>query len=248
MELCFLFLFKILITGGTNDLSNCNKSPHVFISTGDHTLRCHTCHKCPKEMGMSIKCEKQVMSTAVNIACVDCVAGVNYSSTNDYSQCKPCPKICNDQEIRGECAKDGDHRKCIPCRQNWYYDRIKAKCLPCSCWNMSQEAKQKCSDNGFSFELHCKKPEVKLTTPRPADVGNSTKSSNASKIILIISSVGICGYCCFAGMRLIKFKMMKSRWPVGAVEWVSSVFCCHYCVAHCECHTEPENPEIVNGR
>ncbi len=77
---------------------NCDKSrPHVVIinSTDGTKLGCHYClYKCPEGSGLSISCQgENVTKTELDVGCLSCIPGVNYS-TGDTFQCKAClPKV-----------------------------------------------------------------------------------------------------------------------------------------------------------
>ena len=229
-----LSTFLPLKVAGTDTFVQCRRGPHVLVVTVDNQEMCHPCHKCPPGKGMSIKCAGQIVESTVNVECLNCVLHFNHSSTNDYQQCLRCPNVCTNKETEGECGPEGDDRRCIPCKDGWYFDQVHEKCLLCSCQNMSAQAKQKCSSDGVSFE-QCRTATTKPTNPGQSHQEHNTKGWDTSSIMQLISgSIAlilffIYLYC--VGSKVCKFRENNSRWP-HAGEWNKLILCYPHCVTN----------------
>lgn len=232
------FLTKVYSFDPTIYNKQCLKGPHVLVQQPGNNVECHKCRNCPHGKGMSVKCAGQIVSSVTNVECVDCTPGFNYSIGNDHQQCIACPKMCENQEIRGKCMADRDDRECVPCKKGSYFGKVHGKCLPCSCDNnnMSAIAREECLADGFPLK-RCRTPVTNVTSPGPTHKEDSNSGWKVLPILLLIggliSAIIIARYLYFVGKRFCKFKENNQGCP-DKDECIGIILCCPYLASDSE--------------
>ena len=211
--------------------SICPKNNVAVQRSPGATPKCRPCPVCPEGMGLSIKCDGQIVDSS-EIECQHCTPGVNYSPENDYSQCIPCNK-CEGQEIIGNCTEKMDNRKCVPCGRAWFFDKESGKCLHCSnCQNMTREARGKCITDGFNIDTYCMGNTLSTQATTTAARKEAGQIHLSVEVVIIVGIVfGVVVICliygCLVVARFKKFKNLTQRSPKGR-EWCSLFLCCPY--------------------
>ena len=151
--------------------------------------------ECHPGSGLSFPCGTRIPFKE-SIECVFCVKGVNFSDTNDYSQCKSCRKCSPHEQSSGHCTTTEDTTRCLKmCEKGFYWNKITDSCDPCSdcCKQPLAHHERQCEDSGLPVSrqcrqthLRCQHPAVRVKTDELVrhDEQNGLSSSSITGIIV----------------------------------------------------------------
>lgn len=200
-------LLQILITAsGLVSVNGKRQKPRddeieiVINDTDSYPWKCSNT-ECPPGSGLTVQCGTSI-SIHVQIKCVPCVKGVNYSNTHDHSTCKSCRNCTKNENKIGKCTLEEDTTECLgTCYKGFYMDNKTGKCHPCSdCCNNSEKIyhEEQCEDSGFPPNQQCRKSNItclhstKSTISQLPNTGNPDNeqgSQEALTIALIIIAI-----------------------------------------------------------
>ena len=123
--------------------------------------------ECHPGSGLSFPCGGSIPFRE-SIECVYCIKGVNYSETNDYSQCKSCRKCSPHEKSSGHCTTTEDTTRCLKiCDKGFYWNKITDSCDPCSdcCKQPLAQHERQCEDSGLPVSHQCQQTDVKCQHP-----------------------------------------------------------------------------------
>ena len=138
----------------------------MFNATHSSIWKC-TVLECHPGSGLSFPCGGSIPFSE-SIECVYCVKGVNYSETNDYSQCKSCRKCSPHEKSSGHCTTTEDTTRCLKiCDEGFYWNYVTDSCDPCSdcCGKPSTPHEKQCEDSGLPVSHQCQQTDVKCQHP-----------------------------------------------------------------------------------
>ncbi|CAH3171698.1 unnamed protein product [Porites lobata] len=168
-------LFVIVLGLGAPMLATAsNDCPPLQYYNG---TSCTTCSKCPRGFGVKTKC-----TALKDTECQDCIAGYDYSGTNDMTQCIKCNEGSNcpdgNFKVISKCTIYSP-TVCSGCKEGSYFDKgtgLDGGCVECSKCAIGEVETQKCST---AHDRKCQKmPSTtsELWVPSTAGPTNITKT------------------------------------------------------------------------
>ena len=229
----FVFLSQVILVWGSC-LTSCNRRkprPYeievVLNGSKSFFLNCSSV-ECPKGTGMRIPCGTTAASDEpVSSICVDCVKGVNYSDTNDYSQCKSCRNCSPPEKSSGICTTTEDASNCLKiCSKGSYWNNVTNACHQCSdcCGQPLTNHEKQCEDSGLPVTRQCRETLLRKCLDEHK-LDNGLPSVQTVEIVIPVVAVacllfaGICiHFLCFRFSLWMKFKKAIGRGSQGRTE------------------------------
>ena len=189
---CFNLQILITASGLVSVHGKRHKPRHdviVRVTNATHSEPWHCSNtECPFGLGLNVPCGTTI-SIDIQIKCVPCVKGVNYSNTHDYSICKSCRSCTKNENKTGKCTLEEDTTECLgTCYKGFYMDRNSTGkyCHPCSdcCNNEKIYHEKQCEDSGLPFNQQCRKSSI--TCPNTSNPDNEQGSQELALIIIAI--------------------------------------------------------------
>ena len=173
--------------------------------------------ECHPGSGLSFLCGTRIPFSE-SIECVYCVKGVNFSDTNDYSQCKSCRKCSPHEKSSGHCTTTEDTTRCLKiCDKGFYWNKITDSCDPCSdcCEQPSTHHEKQCEDSGLPVSHQCRQiyakcqhlmVRVKTDELVHHDEQNGLSSSSITGIIVgcVLMAFIVLGFVFWKKWHLVK--------------------------------------------
>ena len=227
----FVFLSQVILVWGSCLTSCKRRKPRPYeievVLMGDSLFLNCSSVECPKGTGMIIPCGTTVtFDEPALLICVECVKGVNYSDTNDYSQCKSCRNCSPPEKSSGNCTTTEDASNCLKiCSKGSYWNNVTNACDQCSdcCGQPLTNHEKQCEDSGLPVTRQCRETLLReCLYEHKSDNGLSSK-----KRVIIMTPVvavacliaGICIYfLCVRFSLWVKFKKAIGRGSQGRTE------------------------------
>lgn len=171
---------------------------------------------------MNIPCGTSV-AIGTPIECVYCVKGVNYSNTNDYSQCKSCRDCSPHEKSSGNCTTTEDASRCLEiCRKGFYWNNVTNACDQCSvcCGQPPTNHEKQCEDSGLPVTLQCREtPLLECVDTYEPKLDNSLSSKNLVIIVMTVTTAcTLFAVICVCGIRFSLWKKFKKSTGRGSQE------------------------------
>ena len=194
----FLFLSQVILVYWSNLLSCKQQTPRhdeierVVNETYSVIWKCSV-SECHPGSGLSFPCGTRIPFSE-SIECLNCVEGVNFSDTNDYSQCKSCRKCSPHEKSSGHCTTTEDTTRCLKmCDKGFYWNNVTDSCDPCSdcCERPFTHHEKQCEDSGLPVSHQCRQTHVKcqhrmVSIKTPELVHNDEQNGLSSSSITVI--------------------------------------------------------------
>ena len=230
----FVFLSQVILLWRSSITSCQRRKPRPYeieiVSYGNESsfLNCSQ-FKCRPGSGLSIPCGTSVASS-ISIDCVNCVKGVNYSDTYDYSQCKSCRNCSSLEKSSGNCTTT-EYASCFLeiCSKGFYWNNETNACDQCSdcCGLPLTNHEKQCVDSGLPVTRQCRETPRECVTTYYPNLDNGLSSSHVVFIVMVVAVVClpfavICHFCVKKFSLWTKFKRAIGRGSQGRTELVVS--------------------------
>ena len=234
----FVFLSQVILVWGSSLTSCKRQKPRpdeieiVMNVTHSVIWKCSVI-ECHPGSGMSIPCGTSV-AFGMSINCVNCVKGVNYSDTYDYSQCKSCRNCSPHEKSSGNCTTTEDASSCLEiCSKGFFWNNATNTCDQCSdcCGQPLTNHEKQCEDSGLPVTRQCRETllrECTYTSDSPTYTYGPTldnfRSSTGGEIILMavlsacIVFAVLCPLCVIIFSCWKKFKRAIGKGNQGRTE------------------------------
>ena len=228
----FVFLSQVILVWGSNITSCMRRKPRpdefAFVINATYSV-IWPCPKCPLGSGLSILCGTSV-ARGTSINCDNCVKGVNYSDTYDYSQCKSCRKCFPHEKSSGNCNTTEDASSCLEiCSKGFYWNNETSACDQCSdcCGQPVTNHEKQCEASGLPETRQCRETLLECLNTHEPNLDNGLSSSH---VLIIVVSVAvacllfapICYFCVLKFSLWTKFKRAIGRGSQGRTETLVS--------------------------
>ena len=151
--------------------------------------------------------------------CVNCVQGMNYSDTYEYSQCKSCRNCSSHEKVSGNCTTTEDASSCLEiCSKGFYWNNVTNTCDQCSdcCGQPLTNHEKQCEDSGLPVTRQCRETllrECTYTSDSPTYTYgpklDNGRSSNDRVIILTAVTSACTLFAVICLLCVIKFSLWK---------------------------------------
>ena len=217
----FVFVSQVILLWETS-LTSCKRrkpSPYEieFVFKNKSIFQNCSDLTCRPGWGMNIPCGTSVSFLAK--LCVNCVQGVSYSDTYDYSQCKSCRNCSPHEKSSGNCTTTEDASICSKiCIKGFYWNNVTNTCDQCSdcCGQPLTNHEKQCEDSGLPVTLQCRETllrECTYTTESPTsrfDLKLKTGSSSNNSVIILTAVTSACTlFAVICLLCVIKFSLWK---------------------------------------
>ena len=221
------FLSQVILVWGSS-LTSCKRQEprpdeiEVVINVTHSIIWKCSVTECHPGSGMNIPCGTSV-AIGTPIECVYCVKGVNYSDTNDYSQCKSCRDCSPHEKSSGNCTTTEDASRCLEiCRKGFYWNNVTNACDQCSvcCGQPPTNHEKQCEDSGLPVTLQCREtPLLECVDTYEPKLDNSLSSKNLVIIVMTVTTAcTLFAVICVCGIRFSLWKKFKKSTGRGSQE------------------------------